>query len=374
MRPLICILTSAAVALSVTNQIDAGLVQGGVTLQYSSAASAATGFHPSTTVPVNLSVLVATVTSAKFSADFSFATSGKFTAQHKSNISIAYPDQLVSPGTATIGFLQSGLANSFSENSPGVQIGAGSEFFIDPAVGSNFSIPIDVLDVDLFIGTAKSNSGTLGSTLSDSDTASAGRVAVGVAVPLVDVGTVGATPTVTGTSTVKVGSTINAILAYHNESMPGVTGTIAVPLSGAGNVTLDLPEPGKYDFLLSGYRLAGTRTNTTAPGVTFDATVFNNQLASKFVGIPAANRSTTRSFTYLQTSASQNLAFSIDVLSPNVSPSPVPEPSSFALFSIAGIILAGYRRRRGRQSSSRATVGKFRSFSNLESDRRRLDC
>ncbi len=336
-------LMSLAVCVAVTASGDgaaASTVQGNVTLGYNAPAPSPTGFHPSSTTGLNINLGVAKVTGVTFSADFSLATVGDFTAQHKSNISINHPDQLAAPGMATISFQQSPLANSFTETSPGVQIGAGASVALDPLIGDNFSIPVNVLDVDLFIETTKSNGGALGSTLTDSDTASAARVAVGIAVPLVDVGTVGAAPTITGTSTVNVGSSISALLAYHNESMPSVMGTVAVSLAGASNVMVDLPEPGIYDFVLSGYALGGTLTSKSVPGINFDLTVLNNVVAQKFLGITSAQQTTTKNFTYTPNGSSQNLGFSIEVLA-------VPEPSTLLLAGCGVLALAvcGARRR-----------------------------
>jgi hypothetical protein len=287
---------------------------------------------------------------------------GDFDAEHQSMISINHPDQLAAPGLATINFQQFGLANSFHENSPGIQIGAGAEIFVDPIVGSNFGIPVNIFDVDLLIETMNSNSGALGSMLSDSDTASAARVAVGVAVPFIDVGTVGAAPTITGTSTVNVGSTISALLAYQHQTMPGVMGTMAVPLSGASDVMVNLPEPGIYDFLLSGYQLGGILTSKSVPGITFDLTVFNNVVASTFVGIPAAGQTTTTNYTYTPISSSQNLSFSIEVLAlPQPEVSAIPEPSTLAILSMGALGLVGYSWR-----EKRAKKGTFFVFPNAE--------
>ncbi len=320
------------------DRVVGSLVQSDVTLSYSSAAPPATGFNASKSVPLNINLGVASVTGVNFSAGFSFATVGAFQASHKSRISIDHPDQLAAPGMATISFQQSGLSNTFSDTSPGVAFTAGADVFLDPIIGSNFSIPVNVLDTDLSIATSGSNSGALGSSLSDSDTASAGRVAVGIAVPLVDVGTAGATPTVTGTSTVDVGSSIGAMLMYHHATMPAVTGMVPVSLAGSNGVMVNLPVPGVYDFTLAGFQLAGTLTDKTVPGITADLTVLNNVVASRFLGISAAQQTTTKNYSY---ATSQSLSFSIDVLA-------VPEPSSIALavMGLIGLTVFAMRRRK----------------------------
>lgn len=338
MRTICLLVACASLALS-GDRAAAAIVTENVTLQYDAPAPKATQFNPSTSVALGTKLGVATITSVEFSANFAFAKVGDFEAEHRSKVSIDHPSQLAAPGLAKISFQQSGLANSFSETSPGVQVGAGAEVFVDPLIGGNFSIPVNVIDVDLFIATAKSNSGALGSSLTDSDTASASRLAVGVAVPFViDVGTVGAAPTITGTSTVDVGSSISAILTYQHRTLPGVMGSTPVALAGSGDLSVDLQEPGIYDFVLSDYELAGTLTSKAVPGITFDLTILNNVVASKFLGLSAAQQSTTTNFLYAASGGSQDLSFSIEVLA-------IPEPSSFALLAIGGIGLAWIARR-----------------------------
>ena len=300
-----------------------------------------TAFSPSTgNIGINIGIPgVATVRSVEFFADFSFATTGSFSTNHPSNITFSGPaSPLEAPGLAKINIAQSGIASSFSENSPGIGLSAGANVNWSTLFGSG-TIPVVPLDVDLSINTAQSGSGSLGSTLQDTDSATALRIPLGAALGPVNIATVGASAQVSGTTMVSYGSTIDALLRYDHRTNAAFSGSQDVSIGGLLEFMIDLTEPGLYDFTLSEFSLDGTLTSSKTPGVNLDLTVLNNVVAERFLGIPASSQTSTKSFSL---TSSKSLGFTLEVLAATV----IPEPNSFALLAVFASAGIGVRRKR----------------------------
>jgi hypothetical protein len=307
-----------------------------VTLAYSQGAASPTSFNPSTgNIGINIGIPgVAKVDSVKFFGDFSFASTGTFSTQNRSNVTFTGPNTpLAAPGQTTLWINHQPISSSFSENTPGVSLSAGADVNWSTFFNSG-TISVVPLDIDLAINMSKSGSGALGSTLSDSDSATATRVALGAGLGPVDIATVGASPQISGSSSVKFGSAINAVVRYQHLSDASINGTKSVSINGLTGVSVDLPVAGLYDITLSDFRLSGKLTSTKTPGVTLDLTVLNDVVADRFLGIPATSRTKVDSF---QLSSGKSLGFSIAV---------IPEPGCFALCSALGLVSIAVRRRR----------------------------
>lgn len=152
-----------------------------VSLGYSRGSATPSTFNPTSgDITINVGIpAVAKVESVEFFGDFSFAKTGAFSTNHKSNITFSGPSSaLLSPGTAKINVFRSGISSSFSEDAPGIGLSAGANVNWSTFFDSG-TISITPLDVDLSINTAKSGSGSLGATLTDSDSATACADSVG---------------------------------------------------------------------------------------------------------------------------------------------------------------------------------------------------
>lgn len=312
-----------------------------ISLNYSRGGGSPSSFSPSTgDLNINVGIPgVAKVESVEFFADFSFATTGSFSTNHRSNVTFSGPaSPLEAPGLAKITIFQSGISNSFSENTAGINLSAGANVNYSTLFGGG-TIPVTPLDVDLSLNTSRSGSGALGSTLTDTDSATAARIPLGAALGPVDIATVGASAQVSGSTTVKYGSEIDAILQFQHQENPSLSGSQAVSIGGLSEFLVDLAEPGFYDFTLSGFSLDGTLTSSKTPGVNLDLTVLNKVRAEKFLGIPGTSQSSTKTF---DLTASRSLGFTLQVLKPST----IPEPNSVVLLATMAFVGMGVRRQR----------------------------